>query len=101
MLFTQVTRCPHCQTSFRVGDEQLEAANGFVRCGSCLQVFNATDYFVGEREGAQNAAESEDAATETVSDIVSEDAVDTTTEEKPAPQSFAFTFADDEPEPEP
>ena len=50
MLFTQVTRCPHCETSFRVGDEQLDAANGYVRCGSCLQVFNATDYFVTDNQ---------------------------------------------------
>lgn len=41
-----VTRCPHCQTSFRVRDEQLSAANGMVRCGSCLQVFKASEHFV-------------------------------------------------------
>ena len=44
-----VTRCPHCQTSFRVRDEHLSVARGNVRCGSCLQVFNATEYFVVEK----------------------------------------------------
>lgn len=41
-----VSRCPNCETSFIVSAAQLEAADGAVRCGACLQVFNATDYFV-------------------------------------------------------
>ncbi|WP_375740358.1 DUF3426 domain-containing protein [Pseudomonas boanensis] len=36
-----VTQCPHCQTSFRVSRAQLAVANGAVRCGACLHVFNA------------------------------------------------------------
>ncbi|WP_223447727.1 MULTISPECIES: DUF3426 domain-containing protein [Pseudomonas] len=36
-----VTQCPHCHTSFRVSHAQLSVARGVVRCGSCLQVFNA------------------------------------------------------------
>lgn len=36
-----ITRCPHCSTSFRVGSSQLTAARGMVRCGACLEVFNA------------------------------------------------------------
>lgn len=36
-----VTQCPHCQSSFRVNHSQLSVARGVVRCGSCLQVFNA------------------------------------------------------------
>ena len=35
--------CPHCQTIFRITNTQLKAANGSVRCGSCLQVFNAIE----------------------------------------------------------
>lgn len=41
-----LTRCPHCRTTFRVRDEHLTIAKGAVRCGSCLQVFAAADYFV-------------------------------------------------------
>lgn len=41
-----VTRCPQCQTSFRVTDEHLKIANGAVRCGSCLHVFQAKDHRV-------------------------------------------------------
>jgi predicted Zn finger-like uncharacterized protein len=38
MLFT---RCPSCDTTFRVSDEALAKANGQVRCGRCASVFNA------------------------------------------------------------
>lgn len=41
MTAPRVTRCPHCNTSFRITTTQLHAANGSVRCGSCLQVFDA------------------------------------------------------------
>ncbi|GGY46038.1 hypothetical protein GCM10011297_18570 [Bacterioplanes sanyensis] len=50
-----VTRCPHCHTTFRVRDEHLSIAKGAVRCGSCLQVFKAPDYFVDESEVAAPA----------------------------------------------
>jgi predicted Zn finger-like uncharacterized protein len=59
MLFTQVTRCPHCHTSFRVSDEHLEAAGGVVRCGSCLQVFKATEHLVSETEPAKTVVANE------------------------------------------
>ncbi|HKS14589.1 MAG TPA: DUF3426 domain-containing protein [Pseudomonas sp.] len=36
-----VTQCPHCQKRFRVTHHQLSLARGVVRCGACLQVFNA------------------------------------------------------------
>ena len=35
------TRCPHCLTVFVVAAEQLKAANGNVRCGTCLESFDA------------------------------------------------------------
>jgi predicted Zn finger-like uncharacterized protein len=35
------TRCPHCNTVFRITEEQLSAADGRVRCGRCRRVFNA------------------------------------------------------------
>lgn len=36
-----LTRCPACQTVFRVSSEQLAARAGRVRCGHCLNAFNA------------------------------------------------------------
>ena len=44
-----VTQCPHCQTSFRVNHAQLSMARGVVRCGSCLQVFNAAQQLLNKR----------------------------------------------------
>ena len=35
------TECPHCHTIFKVSQQQLELADGMVRCGVCQQVFNA------------------------------------------------------------
>ncbi len=35
------TTCPHCQTTFRVTPEQLNAHQGEVRCGLCHHIFNA------------------------------------------------------------
>ena len=46
---TRVTQCPKCLTSFRVTDAQLSIANGAVRCGSCLQIFNAAEHWVERR----------------------------------------------------
>lgn len=37
------TRCPHCQTQFRVTMAQLELREGKVRCGTCREVFNGID----------------------------------------------------------
>jgi predicted Zn finger-like uncharacterized protein len=39
-----VTRCPQCNTAFRVTVNQLAVADGQVRCGSCLAVFKAVDH---------------------------------------------------------
>ena len=41
-----VTRCPQCHTSFRVTEDHLKLANGAVRCGSCLLVFQARQHWI-------------------------------------------------------
>ena len=38
---SQTTRCPACQTRFKVVAEQLRISDGWVRCGNCKQVFDA------------------------------------------------------------
>ncbi|WNJ85985.1 DUF3426 domain-containing protein [Pseudomonas canadensis] len=47
-----VTQCPHCQARFRVNHAQLSVARGVVRCGSCLQVFNAARQLLEQRDQA-------------------------------------------------
>ncbi len=39
-----ITECPACTTRFQVTAGQLKLAGGKVRCGACLEVFNAEVY---------------------------------------------------------
>jgi len=67
-----VTQCPHCQTSFRVSHNQLSVARGVVRCGACLQVFNAAKQLLEQSAAQQPAAEptsTEPAAPEPVTPV--------------------------------
>ncbi len=48
-----LTRCPECDTTFRVTDETLKKASGQVRCGRCASVFNA--YAELHNPGAKSA----------------------------------------------
>lgn len=43
---SQITRCPHCQTAFKVVSDQLRLAEGWVRCGHCKQIFDAFEGLV-------------------------------------------------------
>lgn len=43
---TLLTKCPHCSTTFRLTQAQLEIAGGAVRCGACYQVFHASEHIV-------------------------------------------------------
>ncbi|MGH1370697.1 MAG: DUF3426 domain-containing protein [Cellvibrionaceae bacterium] len=52
----RVTCCPHCSTSFRITDDQLQTAKGAVRCGSCLQIFRALDHLLEEEDGTDETA---------------------------------------------
>ena len=38
------TRCPYCETQFRVMPQQLALRDGVVRCGACREIFNGNDY---------------------------------------------------------
>jgi predicted Zn finger-like uncharacterized protein len=52
--FLMKTRCPGCQTVFRVTPEQIKAHAGKVRCGHCRGIFNALDGLFDE--GRSNLA---------------------------------------------
>lgn len=47
-----ITRCPNCQTTFRISEEQRRAAGGQVRCGVCTRVFRADPLPVAAAPGA-------------------------------------------------
>lgn len=69
-----ITRCPHCQTTFRVRAQQLSAASGMVRCGSCLQIFKAADFFIKSTAAPEKAKTS--ATTKKEQDIPSDALID-------------------------
>ncbi|MCM0613403.1 zinc-ribbon domain-containing protein [Marinobacter sediminum] len=79
------TQCPNCQTRFRVTDEQLGIAKGKVRCGNCMEVFNAIQHQVVP--GTAKAATSP--ATGAQSDGAS-----ASTSTSPHPTEENFVFAD-------
>lgn len=37
-----ITQCPACETAFKVAPEQLKVSEGWVRCGHCQHVFDAS-----------------------------------------------------------
>lgn len=39
-----ITRCPACQTLFRVVPDQLRISEGWVRCGQCDEIFDASQH---------------------------------------------------------
>ncbi|WP_176015580.1 zinc-ribbon and DUF3426 domain-containing protein [Burkholderia sp. BCC0398] len=56
------TRCPHCETVFRLQQEQLSLHQGLVRCGHCHEVFNAAESLVPEYAPQPEPALTEPAA---------------------------------------
>ncbi|TQV72399.1 DUF3426 domain-containing protein [Aliikangiella marina] len=50
---SQYTRCPQCKTAFKVSEKMLAMAHGKVRCGACLEVFQATDHILKPRSSSQ------------------------------------------------
>lgn len=46
MAETLQTKCPACETTFALDEEQLRARDGLVRCGRCSIVFRADRYLV-------------------------------------------------------
>ncbi len=47
------TLCPHCDTRFKIAGEQLEAHHGMVRCGHCLQAFDARPGYIPDQPSPQ------------------------------------------------
>jgi predicted Zn finger-like uncharacterized protein len=49
------TRCPECETTFRLSAQDLRRAGGKVRCGECETVFNALEYLEEDAEQVRPA----------------------------------------------
>jgi len=59
MTSQRLTQCPHCKASFKVSEEQLGAANGRVRCGSCMNIFDAIAYSIAEVSQTETSPQKE------------------------------------------
>lgn len=42
-----ITRCPACETLFKVVPDQLRISEGWVRCGQCEEIFDASLHLLG------------------------------------------------------
>jgi predicted Zn finger-like uncharacterized protein len=51
-----ITRCPACRTMFKVVPDQLRISDGWVRCGKCEEIFDASAYLQEEASVAPAAA---------------------------------------------
>ena len=60
----QTTKCPNCHTVFRVNDEQLEKAEGTVRCSQCSEIFNALAFLPTENSPPDSGFDSVESDTE-------------------------------------
>jgi len=50
------TQCPECETTFKLGAEDLRRARGKVRCGDCDHIFNALEYLAEDVEDEHDDA---------------------------------------------
>ena len=46
------TRCPACDTVFKIVPDQLKVSNGWVRCGRCAEVFDAAAHAAAPDEAS-------------------------------------------------
>ncbi len=53
------TKCPHCETRFRLTQSQVDTADGYVRCGVCKEVFNANEVAVQPENQSENQLENQ------------------------------------------
>lgn len=96
MAETHITRCPHCHTTFRIRTEQLSAAKGAVRCGSCLQVFKATEHIVTQAATDPEVNSPSQQESDTPENSPSESSLASESEAKPESQHVEDEIAFDD-----
>lgn len=106
-----VTRCPACTTTFKVVRDQLRISDGWVRCGRCSHVFDATLDLHEAPDGAQPPAQGgympglvepsarPGAQVPATPEVLPPSRPSEPEPELPSPQSEDADFFDEEPEP--
>src|SRR5690606_4859990 len=78
-----ITQCPHCRTSFRLSRSQLSAARGVVRCGACLELFNASQRLQQENGEPVSVVPAPVVAAEPTAPLAAASAAKPATEDEP------------------
>jgi predicted Zn finger-like uncharacterized protein len=91
------TRCPHCQTTFRVAHDQLKLRAGLVRCGACKEIFNGIEHLLPASVPAQTSGPQDSAAVHaaTVSPALHQDAVHIAGQQAAATSRYSASPAPD------
>ncbi len=89
-----VTRCPACETTFKVVRDQLRISDGWVRCGRCSEVFDAT---VDLREAPETSTSPAPAPEEAEVDFLDDDHASTSTAEVEQPSEVEQVPASSKP----
>ncbi|MCF8169104.1 MAG: DUF3426 domain-containing protein [Rhodoferax sp.] len=63
-----ITQCPACTTMFRVVSDQLRVSDGWVRCGQCDEVFDASAHLQSDVIDVESAADSATSPNEELTD---------------------------------
>src|SRR5580658_10158206 len=72
-MHSMFTVCPKCTLTLAVTAEDLRAGQGYVRCGRCLNVFNALlalSEEANETEGAQAYSQADPASTSQITHAI-------------------------------
>lgn len=85
----RITQCPHCQTLFKVTDDQLKLYNGAVRCGVCQQIFNGANYLQADQPDAKDSWRPDEEASLPQALPPFSDALPTSAGEKTSPSSVS------------
>ena len=64
---SQTTRCPACQTQFKIVPDQLRVSEGWVRCGQCSEIFDAPLHLLQEPQIASPVVKTPATGAEVVS----------------------------------
>ncbi|WPB56166.1 zinc-ribbon and DUF3426 domain-containing protein [Xylophilus sp. GOD-11R] len=88
------TRCPSCATIFKVVPDQLKVSDGWVRCGQCGEVFDASAHLkpIGQPvgDGADRMGADHDTRVE-LTEVEASDVVGTSTTARP--RAFGEDFS--------
>lgn len=95
-----ITHCPACQTQFFATEEQLNQHGGKVRCGQCMQVFDARAQLVSINEGTENITGADDSSLKDDTPAIDSAAQVQATSEQEAPDNvIEITAPETEAEP--